>query len=78
MASQTRTQPQPQAAPQPAPEAQPETHAAPEGQREKKQPVFTWSHSTGSGRIEIAVWDKVVQGENGDREIGRASCRERV
>jgi hypothetical protein len=76
MASQTRSQPQsqPQAAPQPAPEAQPETHA-PEGQREKKQPVFTWSHPTGSGRIEIAVWDKVVQGENGDRVLYSVTCQ---
>ena len=77
MASPTRsqTQAQPQAAPQPAPEAQPETHAAPDGQREKKQPVFTWSHATGSGRIEIAVWDKVVQGENGERVLYSVTCQ---
>ena len=77
MASPTRSQPraQPQAAPQPAPEAQAETQAAPEGQREKKQPVFTWSHPTGSGRIEIAVWDKVVSGENGDRVVYSVTCQ---
>jgi len=42
---------------------------------EKKQPVFTWSHLTGSGRVEIAVWDKVVQGENGDRVVYSVTCQ---
>jgi len=40
----------------PAPQPQPTPDAAPEN----RQPAFTWSHFTGSGRLEIAVWDKVV------------------
>jgi hypothetical protein len=77
MPSPTRSQPrpQPQAAQQAAPETEPESQAAPEGQREKRQPVFTWSHPTGSGRIEIAVWDKVVSGENGDRVVYSVTCQ---
>ena len=46
-----RRRPRPGAARSPPP-------SAAEPQTEKKQPVFTWSHPTGSGRIEIAVWDK--------------------
>lgn len=78
MTSPTRTQPrQPQAAPQVAPPAQPESQPqpAPEATTEKKQPVFTWSQLTGSGRVEIAVWDKVVQGENGDRVVYSVTCQ---
>lgn len=74
MASPTQTQPQPQAAPPAAPDAQPEPHA-PEGPREKKQPVFTWAHPTGSGRIEIAVWDKVIQTDNGQRVLYSVTCQ---
>ena len=78
MSSSTRAQPRQQsAAPQVAPPAQPEPQAqsAPEAAPEKKQPVFTWSQLTGSGRIEIAVWDKVVQGENGDRVVYSVTCQ---
>jgi len=78
MTSPTRAQPrQPQAAPQVAPPAQPEPQPQPaqEAAPEKKQPVFSWSHPTGSGRIEIAVWDKVVQGENGDRTVYSVTCQ---
>lgn len=78
MTSPTRAQPrQPQAASQVAPTAQPEpqSQAAPEAAPEKKQPVLTWSHPTGSGRIEIAAWDKVVQGENGDRVVYSVTCQ---
>lgn len=78
MSSSTRTQPrQPQATAQVAPSAQPESPPQPaqEAAPEKKQPVFTWSHLTGSGRIEIAVWDKVVQGENGDRVLYSVTCQ---
>jgi len=78
MSSSTRAQPRQQsAAPQVAPPAQsePQSQSAPEAAPEKKQPVFTWSHPTGSGRIEIAVWDKVVSGENGDRVVYSVTCQ---
>ena len=79
MTSATRSQPrpQPQAAPQAAPQAQPDQPQQPpaEAQPEKKQPVFTWSHPTGSGRIEIAAWEKVVSGENGDRVFYSVTCQ---
>jgi uncharacterized cupin superfamily protein len=79
LASATRSQPrqQPQTASSAAPPAQPEPQSqpAPNGQSEKKQPVFTWSHQTGSGRIEIAVWDKVVHYETGDRVVYSVTCQ---
>ena len=79
MTSPTRAQPrQPsQAASQAAPPAQPDSPQQPptEAPPEKKQPVFTWSHPTGSGRIEIAVWDKVVQTDNGDRVVYSVTCQ---
>lgn len=78
MASTTRTPPrQPQAASPAAPQAQPDSpqQSAAEPQTEKKPPVFTWSHPTGSGRIEIAVWDKVVQNDNGDRVVYSVTCQ---
>ena len=77
MATSTRTEPrQPQAAAQAAPQAQPDSlqQSAAESQTEKKQPVFSWSHPTGSGRIEIAVWDKVVSTDNGDRVVYSVTC----
>jgi len=69
--------PQPQAAPQPASQASPEPQPQPaqEAQPGKKQPSFTWSHPTGSGRIEIAVWDKVVQTDNGERVVYSVTCQ---
>lgn len=79
MASTTRSQPrpEPQAASPATPQTQPESQPQPatDGQPEKKQPVFTWSHPTGSGRIEIAVWDKVVQTDNGERVLYSATCQ---
>ena len=45
------------------------------GHAEKRPPVFTWSHPTGSGRIEIAVWDKVVQTDNGERVLYYVTCQ---
>ena len=77
MASTTRTAPrQPEAASSAAPQAQPDStqQSAAEPQTEKKQPVYTWSHPTGSGRIEIAVWDKVVSTDNGERVLFSISC----
>jgi len=79
MTTPTRSQArqEPNTAPQAAPQAQPDSQSQPSAgaQPEKKQPVFTWSHLTGSGRIEIAVWDKVVQGENGDRVVYSVTCQ---
>ena len=75
MASSTRTQPrqQPQAAP-PA-QSEPQSQTAQDAQPEKRAPVFTWSHPTGSGRIEIAVWDKTVSTDNGDRVVYSVTCQ---
>jgi hypothetical protein len=79
MATTTRSQPrpQPQAAPPAAPQAQPEqpSSSAAEPQTEKKPPVFTWSHPTGSGRIEVAVWDKVVSTDNGEKTLYHVTCQ---
>jgi hypothetical protein len=79
MTSPTRSQPrqQSQAAPQAAPPAQVESQSPPAtgAPPEKKQPVFTWSQFTGSGRIEIAVWDKVVQADNGERVLYSVTCQ---
>ena len=81
MSSSTRTPPrQPSSAASAgsaAPSAQPDSPAPPtsEAQPEKKQPVFTWSQLTGSGRVEIAVWDKVVSGDNGDRVLYSVTCQ---
>ena len=75
MASSTRTQPrqQPQGAPPAQSDAQSQT--TPDAQPDKKAPVFTWSHPTGSGRIEIAVWDKTVSTDNGDRVVYSVTCQ---
>jgi hypothetical protein len=75
VASSTRSQPrqQPQAAPQAQPEPQAQT--AQDTQPEKRAPVFTWSHPTGSGRVEIAVWDKTVSTDNGDRVVYSVTCQ---
>ena len=75
MASSTRSQPRQQ--PQGAPPAQPEpqSQTTPDGQPDKRAPVFTWSHPTGSGRIEIAVWDKTVSTDNGDRVVYSVTCQ---
>ena len=79
MATTTRSQPrpQPQTAPPAAPQAQPDSPSQPaaEPQAEKKQPVFTWSHPTGSGRIEVAVWDKVVSTDNGEKTLYHVTCQ---
>ena len=79
MATTTRSQsrPQPQAGQAATPPAQPESppQSSADTQPEKKQPVFTWSHPTGSGRIEIAVWDKVVQTDNGERVVYSVTCQ---
>jgi hypothetical protein len=79
MATTTRSQPrpQPQTAPPAAPQAQPDQSAPPaaESQSERKPPVFSWSHPTGSGRIEIAVWDKTVPTDNGERVLYHVTCQ---
>jgi hypothetical protein len=79
MATTTRSQPRPQsqasqsASPPAQPESPPQSPA--DTPSEKKQPVFTWSHPTGSGRVEIAVWDKVVSTDNGDRTLHSVTCQ---
>jgi hypothetical protein len=78
VATSTRTQPrQPQAAVPAAPQTQPDQPSPPasEPQAERKPPVFTWSHPTGSGRVEIAVWDKVITTDNGDRVVYSVTCQ---
>lgn len=78
MATSTRTPPrQPQAAAPAAPTAQPDqpsSHVT-EGQSDKRPPVYTWSHPTASGRCEIAVWDKTVPTDNGDRVVYSVTCQ---
>jgi hypothetical protein len=63
--------------PQTAPPAQSEPQSPPaqDAQTEKRTPVLTWSHPTGSGRIEIAVWDKTVSTDNGDRVVYSVTCQ---
>jgi hypothetical protein len=75
VASSTRSQPRQQ--PQAAPPAQPEPQAqtTQDAQPEKRAPVFNWSHPTGSGRVEIAVWDKTVSTDNGDRVVYSVTCQ---
>ena len=75
MASSTRSQSRQQ--PQGAPAAQPESppSSAAEPQTDRKPPVYTWSHPTGSGRIEIAVWDKTVSTDNGERVVYSVTCQ---
>ena len=79
MASSTRSQPRPSpqaqqpAASQTRPESPPPSAAQP--QTEKKPPAFTWSHGTGSGRVEIAVWEKVVQTDNGEKVLYHVTCQ---
>jgi uncharacterized cupin superfamily protein len=46
-----------------------------ETQAEKRPPVFTWSHPSASGRIEIAVWDKTVSTDNGERVVYSITCQ---
>ncbi len=78
MASSTRTQPrQPQAAQPAASQAQPDQPppSAAEPQTDKKPPVYTWSHPTGSGRLEIAVWQKTVSTDNGDKVVYHVTCQ---
>ena len=78
MASTTRSQPRPsaEAAPPAAPGAARSVLRSPRnGQAERRQPVFTWSHPTGSGRIEIAVWDKVVSTDNGEKVFYHVTCQ---
>ena len=75
LASSARSQPRqpPQAAP-PA-QSEPQAQTAHDGQTEKKTPVFNWSHPTGSGRVEIAVWDKTVSTDNGERVVYSVTCQ---
>ena len=82
MSSVIESQPQqletePQAFPQAEPQAQPDTQppSATAQQSEKKQPVFSWSHPTGSGRIDIAVWDKTIQTDSGERVLYHVTCQ---
>lgn len=79
MATTTRSQPrsQPQAAPSAASQTQPDPQSQPaaDAPAEKKPPVFSWSHPTGSGRVEIAVWSKTVQTDNGERELYHVTCQ---
>ena len=75
MTSSTRSQSRQQ--PQGAPSAQPDpqTQTGQDGQTDKKAPVFNWSHPTGSGRVEIAVWDKTVSTDNGERVVYSVTCQ---
>lgn len=75
MTSSTRSQSRqpPQAAPPAQPDPQAQTGQ--DGQTEKKTPVFNWSHPTGSGRVEIAVWDKTVSTDNGERVVYSVTCQ---
>ena len=75
MGSATRSQTRHSA--EAAPSAQPDSQTQPasNGQAEKRQPVFTWSHSASSGRIEIAVWDKIVSNDNGERVVYSVTCQ---
>jgi hypothetical protein len=78
VASTTRTQPrQPQAAQPASPQAEPEQSpaSAAEPQSDKKPPVYSWSQPTGSGRIEIAVWEKTVSTDNGDKVVYHVTCQ---
>ena len=75
MTSSAKSSPRPQ--PQTVPQVQSESQPQPESetQPEKRQPIFSWSQLTGSGRIEIAVWDKVVQTDNGERTLYSVTCQ---
>ncbi len=42
---------------------------------EKKTPVFTWAQPTAGGRVEIAVWDRVVSAADGDRTVYHVTCQ---
>jgi hypothetical protein len=57
-------------------QAPPESYPQPAGpaQSNKKPPVFSWSHPTGSGRIEIAVWERIVPTDNGERVLYSVTC----
>ena len=71
--SQPRQEPQTTSAPQTEPDASPQSPA--DAHSGKKQPVFTWSHPTGSGRIDIAAWDKTVSTDNGTRVVYSVTCQ---
>ena len=71
MASSTRSQPRQQPPAQSDSQSQP----TPDAQSDKRTPVFNWSHATGAGRIEIAVWDKTVSTDNGDRVVYSVTCQ---
>lgn len=78
VATSTRTQArQPQAAAPAAPPAQPDQPPVPgaEPQAEKRPPILAWSHATGSGRVEIAVWHRTVSSDNGDRVVYSVTCQ---
>ena len=70
--SQTRHQPQ--SAQAAGSTEEPQSQPVAEGQTDRRPPVFTWSHPTGSGRIEIAVWDKVISTDNGERTVYSVTC----
>jgi hypothetical protein len=70
---ETAPQAPPQAEPQAQPDSQPQSATAPPS--EKKPPVYSWSHPTGSGRIDIAVWDKVVQTDSGEKVLYHVTCQ---
>jgi len=54
-------------------ESQPPLQAA--AHSEKRPPLFKWSHPTGSGRIDIAVWDKTIQTDSGERVLYHVTCQ---
>ena len=71
MSSSTRSQ----SRQQPAAQSEPQSSTPPDAPSDKRAPVFHWSHPTGSGRIEIAVWDKTVSTDNGERVVYSVTCQ---
>ena len=79
MASPARSQPRhpPQTTSTASSEAQPDSQPQPatEGQPERRPPVFTWSQPTGSGRVEIAVWDKIISTDSTEKVLYHVTCQ---
>ena len=75
MASSARSQPRQQPQTVPPAQSEPPAQTTQDAQPEKRAPVFNWSHPTGSGRVEIAVWDKTVSTDNGDRVVYSVTCQ---
>ena len=71
MSSSTRSQ----SRQQPASQSEPQSSTPPDAPSDKRAPVFHWTHATGSGRIEIAVWDKTVSTDNGERVVYSVTCQ---